>query len=94
MTTITETSKTIINNINPTKNPITTITGIVFGLLSLITFYLPSMVELKEPLPEYLALSLGVIGVILYVAPDSITTIVTTVTTSVINVIKRKSETI
>lgn len=89
-----ETTKTVINNINPNKNPITTITGILFGVLSLITFYLPSFVELKEPLPDYFAISLAAIGVILFVAPDSITTIVTTITTSVVNVIKRKSETI
>lgn len=65
----------IIKNLNPKKNPITDLLGLIAFLLSLAMFSLPLFITLKEEPNIYVSSGIGVVGLLLMLAPDKIVTI-------------------
>lgn len=63
-----------MENLNPTKNPITTIPGLLFIILGFLMYALPMFFDLKKDFSEMWYAPLLVIGVgtLLIFSPDSI----------------------
>jgi hypothetical protein len=63
-----------MENINPSKNPITTIGGSIAILLALLMYALPMFMEVKKDFTEHWYIPLGMlcVGVLLVLSPDSI----------------------
>ena len=62
----------MINNINPLKNPFTTITGIVLIFISLGMFISPMFIEIKESVDVSVASGIGIVGLALVLVPDDL----------------------
>ncbi len=63
-----------MENLNPKKNPITTIPGLCFIMLGLLMYALPIFVEVKKDFTEiwWIPLLVITIGTVLIFSPDTI----------------------
>ena len=63
-----------MGNLNPKQNPITTIFGVLFMLVSLLIYTLPLFMEVKKDFTEvwYVPLIPFGIGILLLLSPDSL----------------------
>jgi len=66
--------KNITKNINFGKDFITTTLGISSFLLSLLIYALPLFIDLKQEPNVYITVGIGVLGLLLILAPDKILT--------------------
>lgn len=65
-----------MENLNPVKNPWTTIPGIVLFVVGLVLWVLPYFFDLKKPVEWYQFTAPMALGLLLWVAPDRIISIV------------------
>ncbi len=65
-----------MENANPKKNPITTVTGALFIVISLLMYALPMVMTVHKDFTDrwYIPLIPVAIGVLLIFSPDSIVT--------------------
>ena len=64
----------LINNLDPGKNPVTTILGAILIILGASLYVLPFFVELRQPVDWYVVLSIAVVGICLLLIPDDLRT--------------------
>jgi len=60
------------NNINPSKNPITTLIGVMFLLISIVMLIIPMFFEVKTDTPYWIPGTGIVLGLILLLIPDDL----------------------
>lgn len=65
---------TLISNIDPRKNPTTSVLGFLMICLAMALYALPLFITLKAPVEWYMPIGLGVIGLSLLLIPDDLKT--------------------
>lgn len=62
----------MINNINPLKNPVTTLLGMLLLVIAIGMFIVPMFYEVKETLNYWIPTGIGLLGICFLLVPDAV----------------------
>lgn len=62
----------MINNINPLKNPVTTVLGMLLLVIAIGMFIVPMFYEVKEQLNYWIPTGIGLLGICFLLIPDAV----------------------
>lgn len=86
--------KNIKNNLDPSKNPYTTIFGVLLIVYSIILYSISLLIDTKILIEWYHYSSLFAIGMVLWFIPDDFISALKSLLSIITNFAKRKSETL
>lgn len=62
----------MVKNINPFKNPVTTLLGMLLLVIAIGMFIVPMFYEVKETLNYWIPTGIGLLGICFLLIPDAV----------------------